>query len=86
VLPIAIFRAGRARARLQQASSLSMRWQQPGVVVRKSISPDGPVYHEKYYFTPGDTGFQGLADPLRKIGRGVSAGISGSLNVRAAWR
>jgi N-carbamoylputrescine amidase len=27
-------------------------------VYRKSHIPDGPGYQEKYYFTPGDTGFQ----------------------------
>jgi predicted amidohydrolase len=27
-------------------------------VYRKSHIPDGPGYQEKFYFTPGDTGFQ----------------------------
>ena len=32
---------------------------------RKMHIPDDPLYYEKFYFTPGDTGFPGMADALR---------------------
>lgn len=35
---------------------------------RKSHIPDGPGYEEKYYFTPGDTGFQVWDTKFAKIG------------------
>jgi N-carbamoylputrescine amidase len=38
---------------------------------RKSHIPDGPGYSEKYYFTPGDTGFQVWQTRYAKIGVGI---------------
>ena len=38
---------------------------------RKSHIPDGPGYEEKYYFTPGDTGFQVFATSVGVIGVGI---------------
>jgi N-carbamoylputrescine amidase len=38
---------------------------------RKSHIPDGPGYEEKYYFTPGDTGFQVFATFVGVIGVGI---------------
>lgn len=38
---------------------------------RKSHIPDGPGYSEKYYFTPGDTGFKVFATKYAKIGVGI---------------
>lgn len=35
---------------------------------RKMHIPDDPGYYEKYYFTPGDLGFQPIATPLGKLG------------------
>ena len=35
-------------------------------IYRKMHIPDDPLYYEKFYFTPGDLGFQGLADALRQ--------------------
>ena len=32
---------------------------------RKMHIPDDPLYYEKFYFTPGDTGFRSLGDRLR---------------------
>lgn len=40
-------------------------------VYRKSHIPDGPGYEEKYYFNPGDTGFQVWNTKYGKIGVGV---------------
>lgn len=38
---------------------------------RKSHIPDGPGYQEKFYFRPGDTGFQTWKTRFGKIGVGI---------------
>ena len=38
---------------------------------RKSHIPDGPGYHEKFYFNPGDTGFKVWNTKYAKIGVGI---------------
>jgi len=38
---------------------------------RKTHIPDGPGYEEKFYFTPGDTGFQVYDTSFGKIGVGI---------------
>ena len=38
---------------------------------RKSHIPDGPGYQEKFYFTPGDTGFRVAATEAGRIGAAV---------------
>lgn len=35
---------------------------------RKMHIPDDPLYHEKFYFTPGDTGFKTVATRYGRIG------------------
>jgi N-carbamoylputrescine amidase len=40
-------------------------------IYRKSHIPDGPGYQEKYYFTPGDTGFRVWQTRFGKIGCGI---------------
>ena len=35
---------------------------------RKSHIPEGPGYHEKYYFSPGDTGFKVFETQYAKVG------------------
>jgi N-carbamoylputrescine amidase len=40
-------------------------------VYRKSHIPEGPGYHEKYYFSPGDTGFRVWPTRHGTIGVGV---------------
>lgn len=40
-------------------------------IYRKSHIPDGPGYSEKYYFTPGDTGFKVWQTRYAKIGVGI---------------
>ena len=37
-------------------------------VYRKMHIPDDPLYYEKYYFTPGDLGFQGGRHAVGRIG------------------
>ncbi len=40
-------------------------------VYRKSHIPDGPGYEEKFYFTPGDTGFRAWRTRFGTIGVGI---------------
>ena len=40
-------------------------------IYRKSHIPDGPGYHEKYYFNPGDTGFKVWDTAYARIGVGI---------------
>lgn len=40
-------------------------------VYRKSHIPDGPGYHEKYYFSPGDSGFIAWDTQLGRIGAAI---------------
>jgi N-carbamoylputrescine amidase len=40
-------------------------------VYRKSHIPDGPGYQEKYYFRPGDTGFQVWKTRFARLGVGI---------------
>jgi N-carbamoylputrescine amidase len=37
-------------------------------IYRKMHIPDDPLYYEKFYFTPGDTGFKSFDTPFGKIG------------------
>jgi N-carbamoylputrescine amidase len=37
-------------------------------IYRKMHIPDDPLYYEKFYFAPGDLGFQACETPLGKIG------------------
>lgn len=40
-------------------------------IYRKSHIPDGPGYHEKYYFSPGDSGFRVWDTKLGRIGAAI---------------
>jgi N-carbamoylputrescine amidase len=69
VLPISYFElAGRARfnsvAIVDADGSLLGNY-------RKSHIPDGPGYHEKFYFNPGDTGFKVWNTRYARIGVGI---------------
>ena len=69
VLPISFFeRAGQARF-----NSIAIIDADGSVlgVYRKSHITDGPGYHEKYYFNPGDTGFKVWQTRYAKIGVGI---------------
>ncbi|HTO19666.1 MAG TPA: N-carbamoylputrescine amidase [Pseudomonas sp.] len=69
VLPISFFeRAGRAR--FNSIAILDADGRNLGIY-RKSHIPDGPGYHEKYYFNPGDTGFKVWNTRYAKIGVGI---------------
>ena len=69
VLPISFFeRAGQAR--FNSIAIIDADGSLLGVY-RKSHIPDGPGYHEKYYFNPGDTGFKVWQTRYAKIGVGI---------------
>jgi N-carbamoylputrescine amidase len=56
VLPVSVFE----RAHNAYFNTLAMLDADGSLlgIYRKSHSPEGPGYHEKYYFSPGDTGFK----------------------------
>lgn len=69
VLPISFFeRAGQAHF-----NSMAMADADGKVLglYRKSHIPDGPGYEEKYYFSPGDTGFKVWDTAFGRIGVGI---------------
>jgi len=69
VLPISFFeRAGRAR--FNSIAIIDADGEVLGIY-RKSHIPDGPGYHEKYYFNPGDTGFKVWNTRHGRIGVGI---------------
>jgi N-carbamoylputrescine amidase len=69
VLPVSFFeRAGQAHY-----NSLAMIDRTGDLlgVYRKSHIPDGPGYMEKYYFNPGDTGFQAYPTAAGVVGAAI---------------
>lgn len=69
VLPISFFEQS-GRARFNSIAIIDADGSNLGVY-RKSHIPDGPGYHEKYYFNPGDTGFKVWNTRYAKIGVGI---------------
>jgi N-carbamoylputrescine amidase len=69
VLPISFFE----RANNSYFNSLAMIDGDGRVLgaYRKSHVPDGPGYQEKYYFTPGDTGFRVWHTKVGMVGVGI---------------
>lgn len=69
VLPFSFFE----RARNAYFNSLAMIDADGRVlgVYRKSHIPEGPGYHEKYYFSPGDTGFRVWQTRYGVLGVGI---------------
>ena len=69
VLPISVFeRAGQAY--FNSLAMLDADGRRLGVY-RKSHIPDGPGYEEKYYFSPGDSGFKVWRTRYGTIGVGI---------------
>lgn len=66
VLPVSFFELS-GRARFNSIAIIDADGKVLGVY-RKSHIPDGPGYHEKYYFNPGDTGFKVWNTRYAKIG------------------
>jgi N-carbamoylputrescine amidase len=69
VLPISFFE----RAGNSYFNSLAM-FDADGTrlgIYRKSHIPDGPGYQEKFYFTPGDTGFRVWSTRFGRVGAGI---------------
>ncbi len=69
VLPISFFELA-GRARFNSIAIIDADGSNLGVY-RKSHIPDGPGYHEKYYFNPGDTGFKVWQTRYATIGVGI---------------
>lgn len=69
VLPISFFELA-GQARFNSIAIIDADGEVLGVY-RKSHIPDGPGYHEKYYFNPGDTGFQVWDTRYARIGVGI---------------
>ncbi len=69
VIPLSFFeKAGQAH--YNSLATINTDGQILGIY-RKSHIPDGPGYEEKYYFNPGDTGFQAFRTPHGAIGTGI---------------
>ena len=68
-LPLSVFE----RANNAYFNSLAMIDADGSVlgVYRKSHIPEGPGYHEKYYFSPGDTGFRVWRTRYGTLGVGI---------------
>jgi N-carbamoylputrescine amidase len=66
VLPVSVFE----RADNAFFNSIAVVDADGGVLgtYRKSHIPEGPGYHEKFYFSPGDTGFRVFASRYGKLG------------------
>jgi N-carbamoylputrescine amidase len=66
VLPVSVFE----RANNAYFNSLVMLDADGAVLgnYRKSHIPEGPGYHEKFYFSPGDTGFRVFQTAYAKLG------------------
>lgn len=69
VLPISFFELA-GRARFNSIAIIDADGENLGVY-RKSHIPDGPGYHEKYYFNPGDSGFKVWNTRYARIGVGI---------------
>lgn len=69
VLPISFFELA-GRARFNSVVIIDADGSNLGIY-RKSHIPDGPGYHEKYYFNPGDTGFKVWQTRYARIGVGI---------------
>ncbi|MFP8968333.1 N-carbamoylputrescine amidase [Pokkaliibacter sp. CJK22405] len=69
VLPISFFELA-GRARFNSVVVIDADGSMLGLY-RKSHIPDGPGYHEKYYFNPGDTGFKVWNTRFGRIGVGI---------------
>lgn len=69
VLPISFFE----RTERQFFNSIAIADATGGVlgIYRKTHIPDGPGYQEKFYFTPGDTGFRVWDTAVGRIGVGI---------------
>jgi len=69
VLPISFFEI-KNQARFNSIAIIDADGSVMGVY-RKTHIPDGPGYEEKYYFSPGDTGFKVWHTRYGKIGVGI---------------
>ena len=69
VLPISFFEAA-GQTHYNSLACIDAGGELMGVY-RKTHIPDGPGYEEKYYFTPGDTGFRVWDTRYGRVGAGI---------------
>lgn len=69
VLPVSFFERGN-NAYFNSVAIIDADGRQLGVY-RKTHIPDGPGYQEKFYFSPGDTGFRVWDTQVGRIGVGI---------------
>jgi len=69
VLPISFYELA-GQARFSSVAVIDADGRNLGIY-RKSHIPEGPGYHEKYYFTPGDTGFKVWDTRYARVGVGI---------------
>lgn len=69
VLPCSFFEAA-GQAHFNSAAMIDADGRNLGIY-RKSHIPQGPGYEEKYYFSPGDTGFRVWDTAFGRIGLGI---------------
>ena len=69
VLPISVYELA-GQARFNTVAMLDADGSMLGIY-RKSHIPDGPGYTEKYYFSPGDTGFRVWDTRYGRVGVGI---------------
>ena len=69
VLPISYFELA-GQARFNSVAVIDADGRILGTY-RKSHIPDGPGYHEKFYFNPGDTGFRVWETRYARLGVGI---------------
>ncbi len=69
VLPVSFFESA-GNAHFNSVAMIDADGSQLGVY-RKSHIPDGPGYQEKFYFSPGDTGFRVWNTRFGRLGVGI---------------
>ena len=69
VLPVSFFERGN-NAYFNSVAIIDADGRNLGLY-RKSHIPDGPGYQEKFYFSPGDTGFKAWDTRVGRIGVGI---------------
>ena len=70
VIPVSFYEAGEGRQLFNSVAVIDADGEVLGVY-RKTHIPDDHYYQEKFYFVPGDTGFQVFDTAYGKIGVGI---------------
>ena len=70
VIPVSFYEAGEGRQLFNSVAVIDADGEVLGIY-RKTHIPDDHYYQEKFYFTPGDTGFQVFSTRYGRIGVGI---------------